>query len=285
MNKILVCTDGSNYAREACRYAAWLAQRTGARVEALYVSSLWEFELPFLFDLGGSIGATPYTAVTGQLEEIENKKAGMIREAVHNMLESHGVPIDDSTFQHSTGLLVDCLDDYESGDNAANLIILGKRGENAESAKDHLGGNMERVVRASRQPCLVTNREFREIKKVCLAYDGSKSAEKALDWLMSENVLRDLELHVICVDEGRGETDHARDLNIAETRLNEAGIAAHCQLLTGDVEDEVESFTEKNQIDLLVMGAYGHGRIRELLIGSTTSDLIRRCKIPVMLFR
>lgn len=40
-----------------------------------------------------------------------------------------------------------------------------------------------------------------------------------------------------------------------------------------------------NKADLLVMGAYGHSRIRELIIGSTTTEMIRRTKQPVLLFR
>ncbi|MEQ9334216.1 MAG: universal stress protein [Thalassobaculum sp.] len=34
-----------------------------------------------------------------------------------------------------------------------------------------------------------------------------------------------------------------------------------------------------------MMGAYGHSRIRSLIIGSTTTQMIRSCMIPVMLFR
>jgi nucleotide-binding universal stress UspA family protein len=33
------------------------------------------------------------------------------------------------------------------------------------------------------------------------------------------------------------------------------------------------------------MGAYGHSRIRSLVIGSTTTAIVRRCKIPVLMFR
>ncbi len=32
-------------------------------------------------------------------------------------------------------------------------------------------------------------------------------------------------------------------------------------------------------------GAYGHSRIRNLIIGSTTTEMIRSCKIPIVLFR
>ena len=36
---------------------------------------------------------------------------------------------------------------------------------------------------------------------------------------------------------------------------------------------------------MLVMGAYGHSRIRNLIIGSTTTQMIGACKVPIMLFR
>jgi nucleotide-binding universal stress UspA family protein len=42
---------------------------------------------------------------------------------------------------------------------------------------------------------------------------------------------------------------------------------------------------ELGGIDLLVMGAYGHSRIRSLIVGSTTAAMARRCRIPVLMFR
>lgn len=42
---------------------------------------------------------------------------------------------------------------------------------------------------------------------------------------------------------------------------------------------------ERERIDLLVMGAYGHSRIRSMLLGSTTTQLLRTCPIPVLLLR
>jgi len=285
MKKILACTDASDYARSVCRYAAWIGGLTGARVEALYVSSLWEFELPFLLDLGGSVGASPYQGMTGALEEMEDQKAKLVEQAVIRELTDAQVAVDDLSFHHETGLLVDALDRYERGKDAADLIVLGKRGEGSEQAREHLGGNLERVVRAANQPCLVVNREFRQIKTACLAFDGSESAQKAVDWVIAESALRTIELNLITVSSGHGDEDLSKSLRVAESRFEEAGIAVNCQLLTGDVEDEIATFVEKQSIDLLLMGAYGHSRIRELLIGSTTTDLVRRCRIPVMLFR
>jgi nucleotide-binding universal stress UspA family protein len=35
----------------------------------------------------------------------------------------------------------------------------------------------------------------------------------------------------------------------------------------------------------MIMGAYGHSRIRHLLIGSTTTAMLRRSTIPLLLLR
>jgi nucleotide-binding universal stress UspA family protein len=47
----------------------------------------------------------------------------------------------------------------------------------------------------------------------------------------------------------------------------------------------IASYVEDKDISLLVMGAYGHNRIRHLVIGSTTAQMLRSSHIPVLLFR
>ena len=53
----------------------------------------------------------------------------------------------------------------------------------------------------------------------------------------------------------------------------------------GEPEKVISDHVEKYGVDLLVMGAYGHSRIRNLIIGSTTTQMIRSCLVPVLLFR
>ena len=284
MKRLLLCTDGSAYSGVACQYAAWVAKRTRAHVNALYVSDLRSYEAPFLMDLGASLGASPYTAVIGQLEEIEKQKAQLISDYTDRVFADAGIP-DALDFHHETGLLVDVVEDFEQGEHGIDLVVMGKRGEGAESAQDHLGHNLERVVRASRQPCLVTNREFRELKRVVFAYDGGESCLKVLDWLVRSSLLKGLDLHVVSVGEGHGKGEASAHLKEALNALAVGGIQAHPQVLTGDVEDSIEDYVTQNHADLLVMGAYGHSRIRHLIIGSTTRELIRRCHIPVLLYR
>ncbi len=282
MRKFLVCTDGSQYSRVCCEYAAWLATRFGAEIHVIYVTDLRRFEMPFITDLSGSLGIQPYQGMIGQLKEIEENKAEAIKIDTLKIFEK-AAPDLKPVFHHRTGLLVDLLEEMEEG---CDLVMLGKRGESAEAAVEHLGSTMERVVRASEKPCLVTSRSFREIRKLLLAFDGGKSCLKALKFLAATPAFHELELHVVVVAEDSGqEDDGLRQLREAEATLQEAGYKLNCQMLHGTPEDQIADYVGKQAVDLLVMGAYGHSRIRHLLIGSTTTEMIRRCRIPVLLFR
>ncbi|MCT7085102.1 universal stress protein, partial [Salmonella enterica] len=44
-------------------------------------------------------------------------------------------------------------------------------------------------------------------------------------------------------------------------------------------------YQTEHGIDLLVMGAYGHSRIRQFLVGSTTRTMLRTATMPVLLLR
>ena len=81
------------------------------------------------------------------------------------------------------------------------------------------------------------------------------------------------------------ETSDAVKAAIAEKTMRDGGFSPICQMLHGDTEEAISSYVSTNDIGLLVMGAYGHSRIRYLIIGSTTTEMIRTCKVPVLLFR
>lgn len=281
MKRILLCNDGSAYSQVSCRYGAWLASRAGAAIDLLYLTDIRQYEIPLVADLSGSLGVQPYQDVISQLQELEKKKAGFIEEQARAELKDAGFT-GEVAFHHRTGILVDCIEDFEP---EVDLVLLGKRGENHNAALEHLGSNLERVIRASKKPCLVTSRKYRETRKLLFSYDGGKSGQRSLEFLVGNAALHDLEIHLAIVAD-----DHPRDwcqdrLDWAEKELIAAGLKPQCHLLGGVVEDAISQVVSDEEIDLLVMGAYGHSRIRHLLIGSTTTAMIRDCHIPILCIR
>lgn len=281
MKNLLICTDGSNYSQECCRFGAWFAKQAGATAEVLYVTDLRQFEIPVVADLSGSLGIQPFEGMISQLQEVEEHKAKFVEESAMAIFEAEGLS-DRVTFYHETGMLVDAIEEYA---DRADMILIGKRGENANFATEHLGSMLERVVRTATKPCLVTSREFRPVDHVAIAYDGGQSCRQALEFMAKSELFRAFDLHVVTAAEGHKEDEAAAQLADAERIMNNSGLYPKCQVLSGEAETVIADYVKSAKIDLLVAGAYGHSRIRELLIGSTTTALLRRCHVPVLCFR
>jgi len=281
MIRLLVCVDGSSYAASCCQHAAWIANRVECSVELVYVTDLRQFEVPFVADLSGSLGIQPFQAVMGQLQELEEQKAEVILSTAANVLLESGYE-GALAKSHKTGFLVDCLTELEAD---ADLILLGKRGDNANFATEHLGSTMERVVRSSSKPCFIASRSFADVSKILFAYDSSQSCQLALDFIANSELFRGLEIHLITVSQNDEEADCLEALKGAEETLVQAGCQPICQMLHGLTSQSISKYSKENDIDLLVMGAYGHSRIRHLIIGSTTTEMLCDCRLPTLMFR
>lgn len=281
MKKLLVCIDGSDYSVEACKYASWLAIQSGASIDLLYVTDLRQFQVPAIADISGSLGIQPYEGMIDQLREVESYKSEFVKEQALQVFKEHDL-LESVQFHHETGLLVDEIEAYAK---TSDIIVLGKRGENANFATEHLGSTLERVVRSASKPCLVTSRKFKKIDHVALAYDGGKSCRRAVQYMCDHELFKAFDIHLVSVVEGHKEAESAALLKEAEKMLNSKGLYPACQVLQGEVEKAIADYVQRSGIDLLIAGAYGHSRIRELLIGSTTTEFLRRCHVPVLCFR
>ena len=287
MENLLVCTDGAFPYTESCfKYAEWIAKKMGASLDVLYVSDSHAFDFSMMADFSGSLGAQPYQNLYAQLKEVEQEKAKVVQEMVRQFFEKADLS-EKVHFHHETGSLVDCYQKYENSARGLDLVILGKRGENANFATEHLGSNLERVVRSSKRPCFVACREYSPIQKVALAYDDSPSVRHAIQFLIRSPLFKDTELNLIAIHEDDETVPESVLESLATTAetLQDAGYKVKTTVIQDEVSDGVTHYITDNKIDLLIMGAYGHSVIRHLLIGSITTDLIRRCKTSVLLFR
>lgn len=281
MKRILICVDGSNYMTTCCQYGAWLSILSGSSIEVVYVTDLRQFEVPFIADLGGSIGLQPYQAVMGQLQELEDQKAEVVLNRSIEVIREAGFE-GELKKTHRTGFLVDSLKELEKD---ADLILIGKRGENANFATEHLGSTMERVVRSATKPCFVASRSFKPIEKVLIAYQDVSSCHEAISFVKRQAWLKDLEIHLISVSPNQEEEGILRALGVVESELRSGGFDVKCQMLHGVPSQAIVDYAKKSSIDLLLMGAYGHSRIRHLMIGSATTEMLRDCRLPTLLFR
>nr|WP_010399399.1 universal stress protein [Paracoccus sp. TRP] len=282
-DKIIALVDGSIYSESVCHHVAWIAQRTAAPVELIHV--LGRREAPEKSDLSGAIRLGARTKLMEELAEIDAQRAKLVGHRGRAILEDACAIVDrDGVTEITTRLrhgdIVEAIGEIEG---EARVIVIGKRGEAADFAKGHLGSNLERIVRAAHRPVFVAARAFKPIESVLVAYDGGRSAMKAVDHISRSSFFADLPVTVVTV--GNETPEVTKGLADAKALLAAAGIEAQTRIVAGQPDEELGKMVEKDGFGMLVMGAYGHSRIRSLVIGSTTTEMMRSCKVPVLLLR
>jgi len=283
MQKIVALVDGSLYSASVCDHAAWIAARTGAPVELIHV--LGRRETSDGQDRSGTIALGARTALLEQLAELDARRTKLIAARGRAILEDARALLDkagvaDVTTRLRQGDLVETVADIEAD---VRLIVIGKRGEGADFARGHLGSNLERIVRGSQVPVFVAARAFRPIARVLVGIDGGASSMKAVELIARSPLFRGLAVQLVTVGTAAAEARAA--LERARSLLSAAGIVAETAILPGQPETVLGQLVDAAPFDLLVMGAYGHSRIRSLIIGSTTAAMLRSCKVPVVLVR
>jgi nucleotide-binding universal stress UspA family protein len=148
-----------------------------------------------------------------------------------------------------------------------------------------LGSSVERMVRASIKPAMVTPDSFRPIRRILVAYDGSDGARKALDDGLGLAQRLHAETTLLTACQHTSEDAAAAFLHEAQQQAANRCLAVHAQLAHGDAEVEILHWAHQTEADLIVMGAYGHTRIREFVLGSTTHQVLHKTTVPVLLAR
>ncbi len=90
-------------------------------------------------------------------------------------------------------------------------------------------------------------------------------------------------LHLVMV--GADTADRWEQLRKAEKMLAGLDVEITLAIRAGDVEPTLHAYQDEHDIDMLVMGAYGHSRIRQFLVGSTTTTMLKTAKKPLVILR
>lgn len=282
MTKILACVDASAYAPSVCDLAAWASRRLSLPVELLHVVQRVD-AIAQRHDWSGAIGLGAKTDLLQELtglEEAESRlqveRGRVLLTTMTERLKAQGASM--TTPLHRHGGIVETIVEREAD---ARVVVIGKRGASHEFAADHIGSKVERVVRASGKPVLIASRTVNEPTAVVLAYDGSMAAKRALERVAKSPLFSALPVHIVTA--GPDDGKHRDMMESARAQISHDMVRLVIE--RGSPEDVIATAVESVPNPLLVMGAYGHSPLRSLIVGSTTTALIRTVHIPILLVR
>ena len=284
MKKIVACVDSIPSALHVCDYAVWAAVRLAAPLELLHVLDRHPEQAP-ISDFSGSIGLGAQETLLQDLSALDEKRSTLAQHQGRELLDGltervreTGVTTAQSRQRH--GSLVETLVDLAP---ECTLFVFGQNHPVVPGEKLHLDHHIEQAIRAVRLPVLVVPKRYRRPTSFAVAFDGSAKGRKMLEAVASSALLQDLLCHVVMAGE---ESDEASShLAWARTFLGEAGLNGRVSFALGEPESSLLTYLKAHAVDLLVIGAYGHSRIRQLLMGSTTTTLLRTSPVPVLVLR
>jgi len=74
-------------------------------------------------------------------------------------------------------------------------------------------------------------------------------------------------------------------LDIAKKQVSKNSIKFKKKTLFGHEAKQIVDFAQKQKFDLIVMGARGHGGIKQMILGSISNTVVHSSKIPVLIVK
>lgn len=285
MKKIIACVDGSEYTKNICDLSVWIAERTDLSISLLHVvpshcRSIAEVDLSGQIGLGANADLIEeLTNLDEEHGKLEQKKGQLILNHAKTEILEKG--LSEVKILHRRGSLIDTITEME---NSIEIVVMGKHGEKTSSDSIHFGSNIENIARSIHKPLLIATKNIKPIKRFLIAYDGESSSEKAVDYICSYPLLQGLECYLFTVGNQTNENDIA--VKNAKNKLTSAGFKVQTMFFCKkSVSDAIDDSVKEYHIDLLLIGAYNHSKIRSFILGSTTKTLIEKSKIPLLMFK
>lgn len=279
--KILVALDGSKFSQTAAEYAFWLASELDASLTAQHVVDPRLVELfvapEFAEELGFSQSLETSEKVYSAIRKVGKTILNLFgTEALSRAIKTHCM-LDEGNIVEE---IVNRSKDFD-------LVVVGHRGRGERKLPAALvvGSIAERVAVSSQIPTLIAVQPVSAVKQIMVAFDGSEPARGAL--LMAENLAKNLAKPlkaVVVVDNKKQVAEGTAICEQGAELLREYWAEDVFCLKIGKTAKVLREYAQETN-SLLVVGAYGFKTPEENVLGSTTTQLVRRAECSVLLYR
>ena len=273
IKNLLLHIDHSESCKHRVKIAIELAKKYDARLTVLFV-------VPDYF-VPSYVEAQISTDVIVAINEQAREKAEATLDRIRQQITDSGLSAD--TYIEEGGI-INILTDYA---RYTDLAILGQsQPDDPENLSNSLA---DHVVLESGSPCLVIPyigcRETSG-KRVLLAWNESRESARALKDALPVLKTADKVMVLFIKPKTHNEEQTEIQKEVMRDYLAAHGVDATISVCidsqhnTGDI---ILAETIDNDIDLIVMGAYGHSRLRELVLGGATRHLLQQMTVPVFI--
>jgi len=265
--EILVCVDANKVATSCLDIACLLAKKFDAHLTALHV-------LPLPVIPPDDMGLIPVELIELQ-QALAQKKSDEVKREVDAAAQRTGCAIEWRAVE------ADVTDVAVLHSRYADLIVLGQTAEASTT------GMAAAALMGSGRPVLMIphHGKFRSVgERVLVAWNRTRESTRAVHDALP------LLTHAQKVTVMEVKPSHERTLHIAGADLAQHlarhGVKAEASATISDdigVAEAILSRAADLGADCLVMGGYGHSRLREFTFGGVTREILRSMTIPTLM--
>lgn len=270
-SEILVAQDGSTSALAAAAIAIQIAQSQDLSVHGLYVVDE-TLALDTYADYRRELESNGELTSRAELLTWFEEQGDAALQRLEVRCQAAGVPL---TAELVAGGVPEMV---LRASKQARLLAIGRQGHGHKRDLHHLGQNFRTIAHHTHLPLVIGGDEERKVRRLLLAYDGSKHAQPALAWASSLQRTLPAEVVVVAVQENGLQSTSEW---LEEARAQLAG--CKCLHRLGQPASNIVAVAQENQADLIVMGRYRHTALLEWLIGSTVDRVLRGTQLPVLM--
>jgi len=273
--QIFACVDGSPLVDAVCDASVWASTRLGVALTLLNVIEKERFQ---------SQASVKPDELHEKMQDLDEQRIELARENARRIIGDAEARLESHSLSHvhsriREGNLVDILEDMHE---EMRLMVIGKHGD--ASLNDHLGSHLEQTIRVVHRPVLIVQQTFKRPQRIMLAFDGGVSTVKGVRMVAESPLLNGIECDVVMI--GGNTDEHHEQLEWARNTLEDGDVPVKTYLLNADNPQEaLRQHALDNAVDMMIMGAYGHSRIRHWLVGSTTTSMLLSSPCTMLVLR
>lgn len=271
IRSILAVADGGTTTQATLETAVTAAKRFDAALDVLHVMADVNSVVPVIGE--GMSGAMVEQLMAAMAQTIASR-AARAREAYQKVSAAGGAKL---SWREITGREADVV---AAVGRLTDLIVIGRPSGEAEAP---LAATLDAALFDTGRPVLVASPTAARVMagRVALAWNGSAQAARVVAAALPILEVAD---HVTVLTVGTIDSvATAQDLIAYLGRHNVS--ASHESIPPGGASTGAAllAHAEQTRADLLVMGAYGHSRLREMILGGATRDVLSAAGIPVLM--
>jgi nucleotide-binding universal stress UspA family protein len=282
--KILVPVDGSHSCLHAKMLAFSIARKFKSKVTVVHVVS-HEFMHP---ELKAQYQLPP--SILHRIDEAYLQAGKKIIRNAEEMFREAKIDVDARllTYEDPAELLLELVKDERY-----DLVVIGNRAEH-QSERYSLGSVTEKVARHADCPVLIVKKKPK-VQKILTAVDGSKHADKALEYAVQLAKNYSANLALLHVEEDKLVRIGGPQVvdcvgTVGECILKDAstkvqGVSFDKMLEFGSPAEIIIKMAKKANVDLIVVGSRGLSSVRRFLLGSVSDDISMHARSSVLIVR